>query len=202
MSKRGRASGMGGQEEYAFANLDAWVGFGSGLGSAGAMAAAAAAGGCSGRGSARAAAANDSDFEAADESEPGSEDFNSSSDEEEQVKPARKKAAHGSGAAPKATPKPHKQAKAKAKAKPKEKKGPRIGAKKAMKIYHLDESDLAKMKDVKRNFNNYAFGECQTVALCRQQSQPRRGCWLAAAARLFVHVLGQALLARLHCAES
>ena len=72
----------------------------------------------------------------------------------------------------KAAPKPRKQAKAKAKAKPKEKKGPRIGAKKAMKIYHLDESDLAKMKDVKRNFSSFAFGECQTVALCTQQSQP------------------------------
>jgi hypothetical protein len=116
---------------------------------AAAAAAAAAAGDSSGAGGALPAAANDSDFEAADESEPGSEDFDSSSDEEEQTKPARKKAARGSGAAPKAAPKPRKQAKAKAKAQPKEKAVPRIGTKKAKKLYMLDDADLAKMKDVK-----------------------------------------------------
>lgn len=92
-------------------------------------------------------AAEDSDFdEAAND--------HSSSDGDE-AHPAPKKTSAGA--------KQRKQQKAPKQ--PKDKTGPRIGAKKAKKVYMLDDTDLRNMKDVKYSGNMF-FGEC---ACCRKR---------------------------------
>lgn len=98
--------------------------------------------------------ANDSDFSAQQDDTDG----NNSSTDDEEVQPRRKKAAKGSNSAADGS----KQRKGQqGKRKPQqEKKGRRIGAKKAKKVYCLDDSDLDKMQDTKIVANMFFGGEC------------------------------------------
>jgi hypothetical protein len=86
---------------------------------------------------------------------------NSSSTDEDEVQPVRKKAAKSSNSAIAAT-KTSKQGKQqKAPKKPQqEKKGPRIGANKAKRLYFLDDSDLSKMQDTKVVAKTFIGGKC------------------------------------------
>jgi hypothetical protein len=100
---------------------------------------------------------DDSDFSADQDDTDG----NSSSTDEDEVQPVRKKAAKGSNSAAAAAKASKQRKKQKAPKKPQqESKGPRIGAKKAKKVYCLDDSDLDKMQDTKIVVNMFFGGKC------------------------------------------
>lgn len=90
---------------------------------------------------------------ASEDEDEDDQDEDSSTDEEEEERPRKKGPAKSKK---QATPK---KGSKKQQEKKKQGSGIRIGAKKAMKVYSLDENDLAQMKDFKYT-NNAFFGEC------------------------------------------